>query len=77
MDHLRVKIAVEAAARALHESIRDRHQFRWESMSDNWHDEMRQYVRPSVLAALEASDDFLARKKPATSVRPRLVSVGT
>lgn len=75
MDHVRVKIAVEAGAKALHESIRDRHQFRWENMSEAWREDMRAYVRPAIKAALEASDNLLLRSKPATAVRPRLSSI--
>lgn len=77
MNPRRVSEAVEAAAKALHESIRDRHQFRWETMSEHWRVEMRAYVRPCVLAALKASDDFTTRPadRRILASRPRLETV--
>lgn len=49
MDQLRVSEAVEAAANALHDSVRDPQQFRWDAMTEQWRIEMRAYVRPCVL----------------------------
>lgn len=74
MDPRRVSEAVEAAAQALHESVRERHQFRWETMTEQWRVEMRAYVRPCVLAALKVSDDFAARSagRRSLATRPRL-----
>ena len=74
MDQLRVSEAVEAAAKALHESVRDPQQFRWEAMTEQWRAEMRAYVRPCVLAALRASDEFVARRNDRRGLgkRPRL-----
>lgn len=77
MNQLRVSEAVEAAAKALHESVRDPHQFRWETMTEHWRVEMRAYVRPCVLAALKASDEFAARptNRRVLGTRPRLEMV--
>ncbi|HEV7325558.1 MAG TPA: hypothetical protein VGN91_10840 [Bosea sp. (in: a-proteobacteria)] len=74
MDQLRVSEAVEAAAKALHESVRDPKQFRWDAMTEQWRVEMRAYVRPCVLAALRASDEFVARRndRRVLEKRPRL-----
>jgi ubiquinone biosynthesis protein UbiJ len=77
MDQLRVSEAVEAAAKALHESVRDQKQFRWDAMTEQWRIEMRAYVRPCVLAALRASDEFVARPtdRRGRATRPRLETV--
>lgn len=77
MDQRRISEAVEAAARALHESIREPRQFRWETMAEQWRVEMRSYVRPAVLAALRASDEVAARShdRRVVAVRPRLEMV--
>lgn len=74
MDQLRVSEAVEAAAKALHELVRDPKQFRWDAMTEQWRVEMRAYVRPCVLAALRASDEFVARRndRRVLEKRPRL-----
>lgn len=56
----RIEIAVEAAARALHENCREKRQFTWENSSEAWRVELRNFVRPIVEAALEASDEFMA-----------------
>lgn len=75
MNEVRISQAVEAAARALHESVRDVDQFKWEAMTESWRQDMRAYVRPAVIAALTASDTF-ARATPARPqpARPRLHS---
>lgn len=77
LNQLRVSEAVEAAARALHDSVRDPQQFRWDAMTEQWRLEMRAYVRPCVLAALRASDEFAARPtdRRALGTRPRLEMV--
>ncbi|AOO85113.1 hypothetical protein [Bosea vaviloviae] len=77
MHQLRVSEAVEAAAKALHDSVRDPKQFRWEAMTEQWRIEMRAYVRPCVLAALRASDEFVARPtdRRVLGTRPRLEMV--
>lgn len=77
MNEYRLSEAVEAAACALHESIRERHQFRWATMSEQWRVEMRAYVRPAVLAALKSSDEFMSRShdRRVLTTRPRLEMV--
>ncbi|GAU86918.1 hypothetical protein BIWAKO_06866 [Bosea sp. BIWAKO-01] len=52
----RVELAVEAAAKALHETVRRQHQLRWELMTERWRADMRDYVRPCVLATLKVAD---------------------
>ncbi|GAU80135.1 hypothetical protein BIWAKO_00021 [Bosea sp. BIWAKO-01] len=78
MDQRRVAAAVEAAARALHESVRNHHQFHWDKMTETWRQDLRSYIQPSVIAALEASDRVVASSpsRSATVARPRLPSVG-
>lgn len=77
MNQLRISEAVEAAAKALHDSVRDPKQFRWEAMTEQWRIEMRAYVRPCVLAALRASDEFVARptNRRVLGARPCLETV--
>lgn len=77
MDQLRVSEAVEAAAKALHDSVRDPRQFHWDAMTEQWRIEMRAYVRPCVLAALRASDEFAVRRadRRVLGTRPRLEMV--
>lgn len=71
MDEHRTTMAVEAAAKALHESVRRRHQLRWELMTETWRSEMRDYVRPSVLAALKVADTIgTVPRKPPLARRP-------
>ncbi|WP_043237819.1 hypothetical protein [Bosea sp. LC85] len=67
MADTRIDLAIEAGAKALHESARERRQFTWEQSSEEWRRDLRAFVRPIVEAALEASDGFLASttaKKP-------------
>lgn len=67
MAEARIDLAIEAGAKALHESARERRQFTWEQSSEEWRRDLRAFVRPIVEAALESSDEFLAaatRKKP-------------
>lgn len=52
----RMEAAVDAAAQAFHDLCRERGQLRWESTSPRWREQMRSFVRPLVVAALEASD---------------------
>jgi hypothetical protein len=69
----RTEIAVEAAAKALHENAREKRQYTWENSSEEWRVDMRNFVRPIVEAALEASDEFLAaaliKPKAPTDIR--------
>ena len=50
--------AVEAAAEALHARYREKRQFTWRTCSERWRAEMRDFVRPSVEAALKAADAY-------------------
>lgn len=54
----RTAAAVRAAAEALHENAREKHQFTWDTASPAWRAEMRAFVRPIVVAALAAADHF-------------------
>lgn len=77
MGPRRVAVAVEAAARALHETVRRPEQFGWEAMSETWRNDLRRYIQPSVEAALSASDAYLSGPRPrhlATN-RPRVPSI--
>lgn len=56
----RTEIAVEAAAKAFHETSREKRQFRWEQSSEEWRRDVRAFVRPIVEAALTASDAYMA-----------------
>lgn len=56
MDERRLTMAVEAAAKALHESVRREHQLNWDLMTETWRDALREYVRPCVLATLQVAD---------------------
>lgn len=72
MADTRTDLAVEAGAKALHETARERRQFSWELSSEEWRRDLRAFVRPIVEAALETSDEFLAAatiKKPPASDR--------
>jgi hypothetical protein len=60
MPNERIDIAVEAAAKALHEQSRNKRQFTWEASSVEWRADMRNFVRPLVEAAIEASDEYMA-----------------
>jgi hypothetical protein len=74
MDQRRLVLAVEAAAEALHEHVRRPMQPCWKEMSEAWREEMRQYLRPSVEAALKTSDMHVAGQRPRRAMpnRPRL-----
>jgi hypothetical protein len=52
IDEKALEAAVEAGARAFHEAARDKGKFHWESASDEWRKEIRDLVRPVVVAAL-------------------------
>lgn len=52
----RMEAAVDAAANAFHDICRERGQLHWESTSPRWREQMRGFVRPLVVAALEAAD---------------------
>ncbi len=73
MADTRIDLAVEAGAKALHESAREKRQFTWEESSEEWRRDLRAFVRPIVEAALESSDGFLAaatmKKSPPTDIR--------
>ena len=71
MDQRRIAEATEAAARALHESVREKHQFKWETMTPRWRTDLCAYVRPAVVAALQASDEYVARGRP-KAVHPKI-----
>lgn len=60
MPDERTEVAVEAAAKALHETSREKRQFHWEQSSEEWRRDIRNFVRPMVEAALTASDAYLA-----------------
>ena len=64
MPNPRTEAAIEAAAKAFHENAREKRQFTWEQSSEEWRRDIRNFVRPMVEAALEASDAFLARVIP-------------
>lgn len=66
MADTRIDLAIEAGAKAFHESARERRQFTWEKSSEEWRRDLRAFVRPIVEAAVEASDDYLtaATRKP-------------
>ena len=76
MDQRRIAEATDAAARALHESVRSKHQFKWETMTPEWRAELRNYVRPAVIATLKASDQYLASKRSNTR-HPRIGPIQT
>lgn len=59
----RTEAAVRAAAKAFHENAREKHQFTWDSATPAWRAEMREFVRPLVVAALAAADHFDAMVK--------------
>jgi hypothetical protein len=73
MADQRTQIAVEAAAKALHETAREKRQFTWDASSEEWRIDLRNFVRPVVEAALEASDEYLAaaliKTKTPTDIR--------
>lgn len=67
MVEARIDLAIEAGAKALHESAREKRQFIWEHSSEEWRRDLRAFVRPIVEAALESSDEFLTtatRRRP-------------
>lgn len=76
MDERRITMAMEAAAKALHESVRRKHQPRWELMTETWRDEMRDYVRPCVVATLRVADtlgtpQLVPARRPTVPARAR------
>lgn len=52
----RMEAAVDAAAHAFHDICRERGQLHWGSTSLRWREQMKGFVRPLVVAALEAAD---------------------
>lgn len=74
MAHPRVAVAVEAAARALHDAVRRPDQMGWEDMSETWRRDLRHYIQPSVEAALRAADAYAAPQRPRylANNRPRV-----
>jgi hypothetical protein len=73
MEELRMTMAVEAAAKALHEAVRRGHQPGWDLMSETWRNEMREYVRPCVLATLKVADAIRGSVGKASSSRRPIV----
>lgn len=67
MAETRIDLAIEAGAKAMHESAREKRQFTWEQSSEEWRRDLRAFVRPIVEAALDSSDAFLAA---AASAKP-------
>ncbi len=59
MPDERTTIAIEAAAKAFHESCREKRQFSWEQSSEEWRRDVRAFVVPIVEAALTASDSYM------------------
>lgn len=53
----RIEAAVEAGAEAFHNGARDKGSMRWESASERWRAEMRELIRPVVVAAVRAYDE--------------------
>jgi hypothetical protein len=51
----RLEAAVEAGARAFHDAARDKGSLRWEAASEKWRQELRDLVRPVVVAALKVN----------------------
>jgi hypothetical protein len=70
MTEDRLEVAVEAAAKAMHEFCREKHQSKWETCSEYWQQEMRDYLRPSIKAALEAIDMLSAKAGPGPAPNP-------
>lgn len=64
MVETRTDIAVEAAAKAFHETCREKRQYTWEQSSAEWRRDLRAFVRPIVEAALMASDAYVAAALP-------------
>ena len=64
MPDERTEIAVEAAAKAFHETCREKRQYTWEQSSEEWRRDLRAFVRPMVEAALVASDAYVAASLP-------------
>lgn len=58
MEHSpdKLEIGVEAAARALHDMAREKRGLRWETCSQRFRADMKAFVRPLVVAALQAVD---------------------
>lgn len=73
----RIELAVEAAAKPLHDSVRRQHQLRWELMTEDWRRDLRAYVRPCVLATLEVADaSFQPPSRPVLGSRNSLRVAG-
>lgn len=64
MHEARIEFAIEAAAKTLHDNCRKKRQFGWEQSSEEWRVDLRNFVRPIVEAAIEASDEFMAAAVP-------------
>jgi hypothetical protein len=58
MPDERFERAVEAAAKALHEQAREPHDWHWDEAPSEWKDNLRDFVRPQVEAALRAADTY-------------------
>ncbi|WP_038367875.1 hypothetical protein [Bosea sp. UNC402CLCol] len=64
MPETRTDVAVEATAKAFHETCREKRQYTWEQSSEEWRRDLRAFVRPIVEAALVASDAYVAAALP-------------
>jgi len=64
MAETRTDIAIEAAAKAFHETCREKRQYTWEQSNEEWRRDLRAFVRPMVEAALIASDAYVAATLP-------------
>lgn len=67
---IEIDAAVEAAAQVFHDLCRERWQPRWENASIRWRDQMKAFVRPLVVAGLEAADSQKGTIQHPTSVLP-------
>jgi len=60
MPDERTVMVIEAAAKAFHETCREKRQYPWEQSGEEWRRELRAFVWPIVAAALIASDAYVA-----------------
>ncbi len=51
----RLEAAVDAGAKAFHDALREKRYLRWETSSDEYRAEIRDLVRPAIVAALEVT----------------------
>ncbi|AZO79616.1 MULTISPECIES: hypothetical protein [unclassified Bosea (in: a-proteobacteria)] len=74
MANTRIDLAIEAGAKALHESAREKRQFSWEQSSEEWRCDLRAFVHPIVEAALESFDALLAAATQQEAFLARLIA---